>query len=324
MRSSKSDVYLSWILDDAKRIESSSGGLFTAIAEYVIENKGVVCGAAYDEEMNVRHILVKNKDGLSNLRGSKYVQSIVGDAYLKVKEYLCNGTLVYFVGTPCQVAGLRSFLRKDYVNLICSDLICHGVPSGELFKAQIKIFERKLRAKIKDFKFRSKKRFGQGYDLQVVTNRKHYFCPELVPYFYGFWTNKTLRECCYRCKYANLNRMGDITLGDFWLVKKYFSDVRTSKGCSLILVNTERGGEVLANIKDKIYLRESVIEDALFGQGQLQYPTLRPVDRNRYTAYKDFENLCLSGELLHISFIYKLKMHLRNIIKTITLFKYWK
>lgn len=318
--------YLAWINDDEVRLDSSSGGIFTALARYVISQGGVVCGAAYDDDMTVRHRIVDNENDLIHLRGSKYVQSITEGIFSDIKVYLNKGVMVYFVGTPCQVAGLKSFLKKKYDNLLTSDLICHGVPSGNLFKEQIKYFERKEGKKIVDVKFRAKKRFGQGYDIQIITNTgaNEFFCAELVPYFNGFWKNITLRESCYKCQYASLHREGDITLADFWLVRKCFPDVRTSKGTSLVFVNSIIGENIfmkLANSGD-VYIREATIEQALLGQGQLKSPVPRPIERDGYKRYLDFEKYC--NGLLKNSLGYKIKMHLRNAIKVLILFKYWK
>ena len=318
--------YLAWINDDEVRLDSSSGGIFTALARYVISQGGVVCGAAYDDDMTVRHRIVDNENDLIHLRGSKYVQSITAGIFSDIKVYLNKGVMVYFVGTPCQVAGLKSFLKKKYDNLLTSDLICHGVPSGNLFKEQIKYFERKEGKKIVDVKFRAKKRFGQGCDIQIITNTgaNEFFCAELVPYFNGFWKNITLRESCYKCQYASLHREGDITLADFWLVRKCFPDVRTSKGTSLVFVNSIIGENIfmkLANSGD-VYIREATIEQALLGQGQLKSPVPRPIERDGYKRYLDFEKYC--NGLLKNSLGYKIKMHLRNAIKVLILFKYWK
>ena len=318
--------YLAWINDDEVRLDSSSGGIFTALARYVISQGGVVCGAAYDDDMTVRHRIVDNENDLIHLRGSKYVQSITEGIFSDIKVYLNKGVMVYFVGTPCQVAGLKSFLKKKYDNLLTSDLICHGVPSGNLFKEQIKYFERKVGKKIVDVKFRAKKRFGQGCDIQIITNTgaNKFFCAELVPYFNGFWKNITLRESCYKCQYASLHREGDITLADFWLVKKCFPDVRTSKGTSLVFVNSIIGENIFMKLANsgEVYIREATIEQALLGQGQLKSPVPRPIERDGYKRYLDFEKYC--NGLLKNSIGYKIKMHLRNAIKVLILFKYWK
>lgn len=317
-------VYLSWIKDTETRLNSSSGGIFSAIAKKVLSKDGVVCGAAYDEHMNVHHTIIDSIDDLPKLMGSKYVQSTIGDVFSKIKKFLQENRFVYFVGTPCQVQGLKSYLRKQYPNLVTSDLICHGNPSGELFKAQIKCLEKKNNYKVKDFKFRSKDRFGQGCDIKVITDKDKafYYNAELLPYFNGFWKNLTLRESCYNCNFSSIERVGDITLGDYWLVKKVFPGTKTSKGCSLIFVNSDIGNQVVNEISSDIFLRQSSLEQAMLGQGQLKKPVPRPKARDLFNSYENFEQL--SNGLLATSLNYKIKMRLRNLIKTIILFKYWK
>lgn len=171
-----------------------------------------------------------------------------------------------------------------------------------------------------------KKRFGQGCDFQIITSigEGEFFCAELVPYFNGFWKNITLRESCYKCQYASLNREGDITLADFWLVKKCFPDIRTSKGTSLVFANSIIGENILMKLASSgdIYMRKATIEQALLGQGQLKSPVPRPKERDGYKRYDDFEKYCKG--LLNTSLGYKIKMHLRNAIKILILFKYWK
>ena len=316
-------TYLCWDNDIISRLNSSSGGFFSVIARFVLREGGIVCGAAYDDEMLLKHSIIEKECDLHKLQGSKYIQSEIGDSYESVKKVLKVGRWVYFVGTPCQVAGLKAFLRHDYDTLITSDLICHGVPSAKLFLQQIRSLEKKYKSKITDFKFRSKKRFGQGYDCEVHLNSgyKKFLCAELIPYFYGFWYNLTLRESCYQCKYANVNRTGDITLGDFWLVKRVFPDVKTSKGTSLILVNTPKGEMIFEKIRDKITYRETTLVYGVMGQGQLQAPVNRPAKRDNYQVC-DLESL--QKDILKIPLSYKFKMHTRNFLKLLFFYKYWK
>ena len=320
-------VYLCWNKHDYVRLRSSSGGLFSVIASWIISKGGIVCGAAYDGDMNVVHQVVDREDGLGRLRGSKYVQSATGDCYKRIKDALRTGRQAYFVGTPCQVAGLRKYLHSDYDNLLTSDLICHGVPSNDLFVRQIRQLERKHGYKIKDFLFRSKQRFGQGCDLQVVTadGKSRFYNAELMPYFYGFWNNITLRPSCYVCRFANTQRASDITLGDYWLAKKEFPGVKMSKGLSLALVNTGKGQKVWNEIKSDIEWRESTLQQAERGQGQLKAPVGRPKANTDYLAsysQLDFTQCC--RRYLTPSLKYTLKCHIKNAVKLLIGFKYWK
>ena len=309
------------------RIYSSSGGAFSAFARMTLAEKGVVFGASFDEHLHCRHIEIQDEKELSALRGSKYVQSATGDCYKRIKDALRTGRQAYFVGTPCQVAGLRKYLHRDYDNLLTSDLICHGVPSNDLFVRQIRQLERKHGYKIKDFLFRSKQRFGQGCDLQVVTadGKSRFYNAELMPYFYGFWNNITLRPSCYVCRFANTQRASDITLGDYWLAKKEFPGVKMSKGLSLALVNTGKGQKVWNEIKSDIEWRESTLQQAERGQGQLKAPVGRPKANTDYLAsysQLDFTQCC--RRYLTPSLKYTLKCHIKNAVKLLIGFKYWK
>lgn len=323
-------AYIAWTTREKERQNSSSGGVFSEISIWVLNHGGVVYGAAYDEQMTVRHQCVVKAEDLTKLQGSKYVQSRMDDVFKEIKDYLRQGRLVYFAGTPCQVAGLKSYLRKEYDSLITSDLICHGCPSGRLFQSQIKELEKRFRGRIVDFKFRSKKRFGQGYDLQITTEdgKSHFLNVDLLPYFYGFWRNITLRECCYSCKYARFERTGDITLADYWDVKKYHH-VRTSKGVSMVLANTEKGLHILEKCKNEggyLHLEEDDLNRALKVQGHLSHPVEMP------KRHIDFFNDNINGsswEVVKNKYLapprlYKYKMHIRNIIKTLILYKLWK
>lgn len=325
-------VFLTWTTHDEYRQNSSSGGMFSAVAAYVLDHGGVVFGASYDENMNVCHRSIRDKKDLPLLQGSKYVQSSIGTCFKEIKTLLNNQTLVYFVGTPCLVAGLKKYLRKDYSNLITSDLICHGCPSNDLFQKQISDIGRDVKGKIIDFKFRSKKRFGQGYDLQVVTQnnnkvRNRFYNAELLPYFYGFWHNITLRESCYSCKYAKLQRTGDITLADYWSVKKFHPGIKTSKGTSMILTNTQKGLEICKKLLEdkKLVLIEDNIENAMKVQCHLSVSVGKPSAHNEFLReYSRLSWTDLKQKYLKPSLKYELKMRIRNIGKIVTFYKLWK
>lgn len=324
--------YLSWTNNKRERINSSSGGVFSTIASYILEHKGIVFGAAYDDNMNVCHRSIESKQELALLQGSKYVQSNLKNTYKEVLFFLKKNRLVYFVGTPCQISGLYKYLNKEYSNLLTSDLICHGCPSNNLFKQQINELKTKTGGTIVDFKFRSKLRFGQGYDLHIVCkkNKKYiskFYNAELMPFFYGFWHNITLRESCYSCKYTTLERMGDITLADYWLVKKTHPKIKTSKGTSLILVNSEKGEKILLQCKREksLTLIEDDVRNAIKIQGHLRHPVKMPL---KHTVFmRDYEDLSweeLKRKYLTPTLSYIIKMRIRNIVKIITFYRLWK
>lgn len=238
-----------------KPCTSSSGGMFSVFATEILRQGGVVFGAAYDDNMYLRHTRVTDIKDLPKLCGSKYVQSDCVDIHSEVKTYLKSGLLVLFSGTPCQVAGLKNFLRKDYDNLILLDLICHGVPSPGIFSDYIKYCS-KLRNKCVDYflirdnrdgwdnRFRSTLTFKDGkqeYNSMLTNLWNRIFFSELA-----------IRKNCEECKFANMNRVGDISLGDFWGIENVNHEMYNKKGVSLVLVNTLKGKKLFSKVYDNI------------------------------------------------------------------------
>lgn len=248
----KPDLIAAFVKDDEQRQLSTSGGLFYLIAKYIIENNGIVFGASIESNMQVVHKGVESLDELNMLRGSKYVQSATNNCFKEVQNSLKNGRLVYYSGCGCQIAGLKAFLRKEYQNLITSDLICHGVPNQELFFKHIHFLERELKGKVIKYKFRDtetwyKNEFtevetGNGIITQKVVNI-------FSPYLFAFERGIILRYSCYNCPYSVLPRQGDITLGDFWGIEKYCPDLDPNMGVSMISLNTDKGANIWNQIK---------------------------------------------------------------------------
>ena len=224
--------------------KSTSGGAFACIARNVLELGGVVFGAAYDESLNVSHIAVTELADLSKLQGSKYVSSDLKDSYKRIKAYLKDGRRVLFSGTPCQVAGLKSFLGDNPDMLLTVDLVCHGVPSQKLFRKYIQWLGEKKGFPVQSYIFRSKKFFGWSHGGAYFNGKKMYpvnpFCD---PYYASFLRGELSRKSCYSCKFANMNRQGDFTLGDFWDIGDIKADksFKREMGLSMLLVNTSKG-----------------------------------------------------------------------------------
>ena len=267
---------------------SSSGGGFIAIAKYVLSQGGVVYGAAYQDGPIVAHERIDDIAKLERLKGSKYVQSDTRDAYSNVKIDLKEGRMVYFVGTPCQVAGLKLFLRKDYDNLITSDLICHGTPSPKIFQNTINHIEKKLNADFEDYSFRDKKVRGwscsssSSYKSRANGKKKYInYSKDMEAYFNAFISGHLMRMNCYKCPFANTHRCGDITLADFWGVREKMPDFpNVHKGVSLLLVNDERGRKLMDVLNDRFYIRSVTMEDAVETNANLEHPTPFSNDRN--------------------------------------------
>lgn len=247
-------------------LSSSSGGVFSALANIVLENNGVVFGCAYGNEMEPKHVSIENKESLRIAQGSKYVQSNINFAYVEVKEYLASGRQVLFVGTPCQIAGLKSYLGKDNEKLITADLVCHGVASAKFFKGYIRHLEQRLKGKVVDFKFRDKSK-GWGHVGKVIYSRKGKLrSRRILPgtsYYYSFFLKGHIqRESCYKCKYACGSREGDYTMGDYWGVKKFHPEIKADRGVSVLLVNSKKGMENVDEIRKYVNLVESSFEHA--------------------------------------------------------------
>lgn len=257
--------------------QSSSGGLFSIFANYIIENNGAVYGCAFNKEFKAEHIRVDNKEDLNKLRGSKYVQSNTKNTFKQVKEDLQNNQLVLYTGTPCQIAGLKSFLGKDYDNLLTIDLICHGVPSQKLFSKYLEFLESKYKSKILEYEFRSKEKNTWGLNLKIrFENGKVKYIPaRLDPYYKSFLNGDTYRESCYNCKYASINRIGDITLADYWGIEKEHPDFYDEKGVSAIIVSSKKGQEFFEKIKNNIDFIESTIEKLMNKNDNLKFSTER-------------------------------------------------
>mgnify|MGYP001109992381 CR=1 FL=1 len=264
---------------------SASGGIFGALASLVFEKKGVVFGCAYNDNMDPEHICVDNLVDIKKIQGSKYVQSNIKNAYREVKENLKVGYWVLFTGTPCQIAGLKSYLGKDYDKLITADIICHGVPSGDFFKGYINYLERKLKGKIIDFKFRDKSH-GWGLRGKVIYIKKGKILQKTIlpvtSYYYNYFLKGDIyRESCYECKYACGSREGDFTIGDYWGVDKAHPEVDVKKGVSVLLINSKKGIMLLSELSKYLDLTKSTFEQAREENSQLNRPTSKSCRREK-------------------------------------------
>lgn len=277
-------------VDDLKT--SSSGGGFIAIAKHVISKKGVVYGAAYQNGPLVAHERVDNLSELEKLKGSKYVQSDTREIYCMIKKDLKAGIMVYFTGTPCQVAGLRLFLRKDYENLITSDLICHGTPSPKIFENTVRHIEETIEADFIDYSFRDKRIRGWSCSSSSSSYKSRAtgspvflkYSMDMEAYFNAFISGHLMRMNCYHCPFAQRKRCGDITLADFWGVRKRMPDFpNIHKGVSLLIANSERGNTILEKIKSDFYIKPIPMDMAVETNANLRQPT--PYSSEREKSY---------------------------------------
>ena len=261
-------VYAGKNNDCCVRQQSSSGGVFTLIANEIVNAGGVVFGASFDNDWEVEHRYADQLCDLAAFRGSKYLQSRIGDTYKKVEEFLKEGRQVLFSGTPCQVAGLKSFLRKEYDSLLTVDIICHGVPSPLVWRRYLE--ETAVDQKIADINFRSKHESWKRYSVvikstdRVVLNQPYYE----NAYMKGFLSDIYLRPSCYACSFKKGSSGSDITLGDFWGIETSLPQFDDDKGVSAILVNTSLGLNLIESLN--IDRREVSYETILKGNPSLE------------------------------------------------------
>lgn len=268
---------------------SASGGAFAAAARTILTNGGIVVGAVYNDDMTVSHIVVDNMENLHKLQSSKYVQSNTESTFREVKKLLKSGKNVLYSGTPCQIAGLKGFLRKDYENLYTMDLICHGVASPKLFAKYLEWLGGKMGGKIVYYDFRDKST-GWGLDYMTKTKTKTKTMPcSLDPYYYHFLKGDTYRESCYRCQYSQKNRVGDITIGDYWGIEKEYPYFYSTKGVSCALINTPKGQHLWEQISQEFVSLESTFDKVVNANHNLRASTPRPAIRD--IIYKHIDDL---------------------------------
>jgi len=245
--------------DDKLRMKSSSGGIFSLFAEYILSNGGYVCGACYDKKnWFVTHIIINKTDDLKKLRKSKYVQSNTGNCFKEIEYLLKNGKPVLFSGTPCQVAGLKTFLMKDYPNLLSIDLICHGVPSPKVFDEFLKSLSDK--SNITNIDFREKEVFGWATSTVVEFDNKKTYRKLAKNCFYtsAFQKSLFLNKPCANCKFSTIPRKGDITLGDFWGVNKYDPKLNDGLGIGVVAINNPKAEKIFNQVNIELKMIKKV------------------------------------------------------------------
>ncbi len=277
------DIYAVKHKDDGVRMTSTSGGFFTAISDYILDKGGLVAGVAFDENMNAVHQIAITKKERDKFKGSKYVQSHLGDIYIEIRNHLEQQKFVLFTGTPCQNAGLKNYLIGfNTRRLYLCDIVCYGTPSPLLWNEHIKHLEGFEKSKIVQYQCRSKIK-GWHEHCEMVTyenGKRDYKSIFSQKHKVLFYSRNILRPSCHQCKYTNLQRVSDITMADFWGIQNCMPDFDDNKGVSLVLVNTTKGQELFGNIKGELIYRESNVKDCL--QPHLQYPVKRSAQREQF------------------------------------------
>ena len=252
--------------DENTRLQSSSGGIFSVLAEQILKENGVIFGAALSEDCRqVNHIVVESPADIPLLQGSKYVQSNIGDTYQNAENALKAGRTVLFSGTPCQIAGLYKYLNKPYEKLYTCDIICHGVPSPLVWQNYVKYREEQAASKVRRASFRHKKYGWKRFSLQLVFMNSAEYTQILGKdlFLHGFLSNIYLRPSCYNCKFKGLKRPADITLADFWGIENVAPHMYDNKGTSLVIVHSEKGSRLLGQLGSSISAEPVDIDKAI-------------------------------------------------------------
>ncbi len=344
-------VYAAKNKDEEIRRQSSSGGIFTLLAEKIINEGGVVFGARFDEEWNVIHSWTDTIEGIAAFRGSKYVQSTIGDTYREAREFLKQGRKVLFSGTPCQIAGLKKYLRKDYDNLLTVDVVCHGVPSPLVWRKYLDETREQLRAKrgigknsvpssmdelpvITGISFRDKtngwKKFGfrlryaasEAAENTVSASAIKEEMEILQPFaenvfMQGFLANLYLRPSCYACPTKQGKSHSDITIADFWGINNIDPSFDDDKGCGAVFINTEKGSNIKPFDSTK-HIEKTFQEVVKYNSAYSSSPYPHP---NRTRFFRNLDNVDSPSnyivKLQKKTFTLKIKNKIRRIVKNI-------
>lgn len=322
------EVYACYNTDKGVRLSSSSGAVFSSLAEYVLEQQGVVYGVAMSTDCySAEFISVISKEQLTKLRGSKYLQAKVGNTYKSLKADLMSGKLVLFSGTGCQVNGLKSFLGKEYENLICVDVICHGAPSPTLWRKYVTYQEQKNGGKLKGINFRCKDDSWTDFGMKEICEnipgdetKKLYISKDKDAYMQMFLRNYCLRPSCYECT-AKKVKMSDLTIADFWGINDVARDMNDGMGTSLALIRTEKGKDIFEKISSSMKRKEVSYKDGVRGNPAEYKSCARPMQRN--TFFDDMQRMSFEelkqkyAAPIKLSFVTKVKRKAKKAIKKV-------
>lgn len=276
------EIYAAYCIDEIIRKESSSGGIFSILAKSVLDEGGCVYGAAFDESFNVKHVCIENTIDIKRLRGSKYVQSDIGDCINQAKHQLMKGRKVLFSGCPCQVNGLiNSVGNKWRENLLTVDFICHGVPSPKIYQMYVEWMGR--RGEIEQLSFRDKECGWKTFSFSVSYRNGGRYSKILTfdKYLQMFLRNIILRPSCYKCKQIHLS---DLTLADYWTIAKEIPKMNDDQGVSMVCVNTNNGQQMWDKIKDNLHYSSR-------GKMKPKNQKGRPVPQKRTALFEDASKL---------------------------------
>lgn len=311
-------AYACYNKNNELRMKSSSGAIFSSLAEFVFQKQGVVYGVAMSSDCySAEFISVTDEEGLTRLRGSKYLQAKVGNAFKNVKADLLSGRTVLFTGTGCQVIGLRKYLGKEYENLICVDVICHGAPSPALWREYAQHQEQKNGGKLNSINFRCKDESWTGFGMKEVLedsiegkSKKLFISKDEDFYMQMFLKNYCLRPSCYNCA-AKTQKISDLTIADFWGINEVEPEMSDGLGTSLVLIRTEKGRNIFDQISSGLKLKEVSYESGVKNNSAEFKSCTRPPQRDAF--FKDMNSL--SFENLENKYTALIKKSIKSRIK---------
>ena len=281
--------------DKARRDSGSSGGVFGLLAHYCLDNNYLVAGAAFDDNHQLRHRIINKESSLATLKKSKYLQSDCSGTYKRIQELLKAGEKILFVGSPCQCNALLNCFSKRPDNLVVVDFACHGVPSQDFFDKCLMYYEEKNKCKVLSYSFRHKpKRYTspQNYAIEYERNGIVHRTDGMYyeePFYYAFQKRISLRESCYSCKWANTQRVSDLTLADFWGIESITKRWDRTDTPSLVICNTKRGKEIFSKIEKSLDCITVPEKESIEKNASLRAPTELP--SNRASFFTDLQKM---------------------------------
>lgn len=281
-------VYAAYHTNEAIRMDSTSGGIFSALAEKIFSDGGYVGGAVYNKDHTVKHIVTKEKELLPELRSSKYLQSNTEKLFLDIQELLNAGKKVLVCGAPCQIAGLYNFLKKDYENLISCDFICRGVNSPKVFLKYMEMLEGKYESKATKIKFKNKTFGWHNFSMKVDFANGKTYCKDRWHdmFFVGYLQKGNFsRPSCYNCQFKGFPQCSDITLADFWGIENIDPSMDQDKGTSLVMINSKKGAALFDALGDRIVAKQFKIEQAAL-ENQAMRSSMKSIGNNRDEFFK--------------------------------------
>lgn len=314
------ETYAAYCKDDLVRSKSSSGGIFSMLAECILSDGGVVCGAAMSADCrSVSHMIIENAEELSCLRGSKYLQSDIKDTYKKIKSHLAQRRKVLFTGTPCEIVGLKRYLNCEDDLLYCMEVVCHGTPSPALWRRYVDTIKNRYNGSVRSVNFRCKDNGWRDFGISEFAGGKRlFFSKDEDPYMRMFLTDVSLRPSCYACKAKQL-KFADITVADFWGISRVAPEMNDNQGVSMVILRTKKGKALFNRVSDMLEKKEIPYEKAVHFNSAEHASVARPPERDSF--YEDmyrmsFEELANKyGKPLPMTAKRALKKTVRTLLK---------